>query len=390
MAKACPDPNDTLRTAGPEGVRKRHANAKRYNGPDDAPKSSDGASLIRFKLISFDELKSSSTAKYLVKGLLPGQGLVEVWGPPKCGKSFWLFTVAMHIAMGLEYRGRRVTQGEIVYLALEGQSGFGNRAEAFRQRFLKPGETVPAFKLCCASLDLIKDHPRLIADIKQQSVKPACVVIDTMNRSLVGSESKDEDMAAYLRAADVLQQAFGCLVVIIHHCGVNETRPRGHTSQTGAADVQISVKKDDGGIITVTVELAKDMAEGATIASRLEEVELGTDQDGDAIRSCVIVPVEGVAARPTVTRKLSDRQKLALNALVNCAADRGKPPPAEFGLPAGLVAVELIEWREEVYRRGVLDREAKNPREDFRRTKNSLAARNLIGERDGLVWTAGA
>jgi hypothetical protein len=30
--------------------------------------------------------------------------------------------------------------------------------------------------------------------------------------SLVGSESKDEDMAAYVRAADVVHNAFGCVV----------------------------------------------------------------------------------------------------------------------------------------------------------------------------------
>jgi RecA-family ATPase len=103
--------------------------------------------------------------------------------------------------MGREYRGRRVHQNEVVYLALEGQDGFGKREEAFCQRYLEPGDTVPAFKLCGAKLDLVKDHPQLIADIRRQSSSPGCVVIDTMNRSLVGSEAKDADMTAYLRAA---------------------------------------------------------------------------------------------------------------------------------------------------------------------------------------------
>jgi hypothetical protein len=33
-------------------------------------------------------------------------------------------------------------------------------------------------------------------------------------------------------------------------------------------------------------------------------------------------------------------------------------------------------------------REAPNPRADFKRVRQSLAARHLIGERDGLVWKA--
>jgi hypothetical protein len=33
-------------------------------------------------------------------------------------------------------------------------------------------------------------------------------------------------------------------VVIVHHCGIEGTRPRGHSSLTGAADAQLAVKRD--------------------------------------------------------------------------------------------------------------------------------------------------
>ena len=85
-------------------------------------------------------------------------------------------------------------------------------------------------------------------------------------------------------------------------------------------------------------------------------------------------------------RKLSDRQRLALDALADCAADRGQSPPQGFGLPNGLVAATLDQWRDELRSRGVLDPDAKNPREDFRRVRNSLHARKLIGVRDNFVW----
>jgi hypothetical protein len=99
----------------------------------------------------------------------------------------------------------------------------------------------------------------------------------------------------------------------------------------------------------------------------------------------VIVPVDSAAIR-LAARKLSDRQRLALTALTDCANDRGRAPPADFGLPAGLLAVEVSEWREEMFRCGALDKEAKNPRSDFQRVKLSLQARHLIGARDNLVW----
>jgi hypothetical protein len=260
----------------------------------------------RFNLIPFNHIVRRRTTPYLIKGLMSSTGLIVVWGPPKCGKSFWVFDAVMHVATGWQYRGRRVTQGNVVYLALEGQDGFADRVESFRlQRFDDGRGDVPGFYLVKERTDLVKDHRELIKCIQSQCTagKPAVVVIDTMNRLLVGSESKDEDMAAYIKAADSIKETFDCAVIVIHHCGINESRPRGHTSLTGAADVQISVKKDAAGNIVATVECAKDMAEGTVIGSRLEVIELGVDQDGDPITSCHVVPstvgVEAGAATKT-------------------------------------------------------------------------------------------
>jgi hypothetical protein len=340
-----------------------------------------------FKLTAFAAVRLTADLQYLIKGIIPRAGLTVIWGPPKCGKSFWMFDAAMHIALGWPYRGRRVVQGIVVYLALEGSHGFRARIEAFRQRH---DVTEAPFYLIAGIADLVADHAGLVEDIRKVlgSNNPALVVIDTLNRSLVGSENKSEDMAAYVRAADAIREAFDCAVAVVHHCGVDGTRPRGHTSLTGAADAQLATTRDAAGNIVVTVEAMKDGPEGEVIVSRLEIVEVGTDSDGEIITSCIVMPVEGGAVRPPTNRKLSDRQRLALDALANCAADRGKPPPEEFGLPLGLLAGTVSEWRDELYSRGVLDREAKNPREDFRRLRNQLAARRLIGERDGLVWNA--
>src|SRR5262245_12318511 len=90
----------------------------------------------RFVLKVFEGIRMATAANYLVKSIIPRAGLVIVWGPPKCGKSFWTFDITMHIALGWEYRGRRVQQGSVVYLALEGGQGFRNRVEAWRRHHL--------------------------------------------------------------------------------------------------------------------------------------------------------------------------------------------------------------------------------------------------------------
>ena len=70
------------------------------------------------------------------KGIIPKEGLVVLWGPPKSGKSFWAFDVCMHVALGWDYRGRKVHQGDVVYCSFEGQAGIATRIEAFRQERL--------------------------------------------------------------------------------------------------------------------------------------------------------------------------------------------------------------------------------------------------------------
>ena len=59
------------------------------NGADKAPRRP------RFKLVSFSELTVGSRAVSLVKGIIPKAGLIVIWGPPKCGKSYWIFTVML-------------------------------------------------------------------------------------------------------------------------------------------------------------------------------------------------------------------------------------------------------------------------------------------------------
>ena len=165
----------------------------------------------RFKLVRFDAIQLPTDPAYLVKGLIPREGLCVCWGPPKCGKSFWIYDVTMHIACGWEYRGRKVNRGPVVYVACEGERGLGARTEAYRQR---TGTVDADFYLLTTRLDLVAEYETLIGDIAAQVEQPVAVVIDTLNRSLRGSESRDEDMGDYLRAADVIREAFSCTVII--------------------------------------------------------------------------------------------------------------------------------------------------------------------------------
>ena len=268
----------------------------------------------RIKLVPFDKITEGTDTRYLVKGLVPHPGLTVIWGPPKCGKSFWTLDLIMRVVLGEDYRGRRVHQGPVVYCAFEGQSGIRQRIEAYRQRYLAEGAEGIPFFLQPVTLDLVKEHRELIAAIQANGLPPVAVVLDTLNRSLNGSESSDEDMGAYIKATDAIRETFDCSVLVVHHCGINDSRPRGHTSLTGAADAQIAIKRDYAGNVVATVEFMKDGESGDTIISRLELVEIGLDEDGDPIKSCVLVEAEAPANEERGV-KLSKNQQTYLSIL---------------------------------------------------------------------------
>jgi hypothetical protein len=307
----------------------------------------------RFKLIPFDRLQPLTKPAYLVKDIIPRTGIVVVWGPPKCGKSFWMTTTMLYVALGWEYRGHKVVQGAVVYCAFEGQEGYGQRAEAFRQRHLPEDADLVPFYLVAAQMNLVKDHAALIEAIKLQlgGTIPVAVVLDTLNRSLHGSESEDKDMGAYIQAATAVREAFNCAVIIIHHCGVAGERPRGHTSLTGAADAQIAVKRDSAGYVIATVEWMKDGPEGTTIASKLEQVEVGVDDDGDKITSCVVVPVEDRPAE-TATRKSTKSGRIFHDAFIEALDTKGQIIRVRGTEPV-VKAVNVEDVRPEFYARYV-------------------------------------
>jgi hypothetical protein len=346
----------------------------------------------RLKLIAFDDIQLTTEPEYLIDGLVPHTGMTVVWGRFKSGKSFWVFDAVMHIALGWEYRGRQVQQGAVIYCALEGQTGFTKRKIAFEQRHLAEDHQPVPFYLQPTTLDLVRDHAELIAVIRATlgEVKPAVLVLDTLNRSLAGSESSDKDMAAYIQAADAVREAFGCVVIIVHHCGIDGSRPRGHTSLTGAAEAQLSVERDTAGNIITTVEWMKDGGtEGDKIISVLDVVEVGADPKGKPITSCVVVPVDAMSPPKSESLKLTGNLKLAYEALCEALAELGEVVPSTR-IPPRTMSVEVSGWTSIWTSKNVnATIKPDSVRTNFDRASKELQVRRIIGVWNGRVWIAG-
>lgn len=367
---------------GYEAIKDRHLGRGNGHAQSEAP-------TRRFKLIRFNDIKLATTGVWCVRNLIPHEGLVVVWGPPKCGKSFWVFDLVMHVALGRPYRGRRVIQGTVVYVAAEGERGLAARAEAFRRERLQDDERDPPFFLLATRLALANDVSALIDDMRAQVGEARCavVVIDTLNRTIEGSENDDEAMGNYIRAADAVRETFNCAVVIIHHCGIEATRPRGHTSLAGAADAQIAVKRDAADHVLTTVEWLKDGPEGDQFISALKAVEVGLDDAGDSVSSCVVEAINepaNVAARPSRLSPSAEQARRLLHEAINTD---GEVPPSNNHIPAGRHAVKAETWRRYCYEGSITGGATEDARRKaFKRAADKLQAANVIGVWGEWVW----
>lgn len=70
---------------------------------------------------------------WLLRGVLERDTFALIFGDPGCGKSFLAIDWACRVATGTPWRGKAVKAGPVVYVAGEGQQGFGRRIRAWSE-----------------------------------------------------------------------------------------------------------------------------------------------------------------------------------------------------------------------------------------------------------------
>lgn len=289
----------------------------------------------------FDDVQPALGGQYLVKGVLDAGAMSVVYGPSNSGKTFFAIDLAYHIAIGAPWRGRRVSQSAVLYLAAEGGNGVANRIVALRQEH---GVCDVPLALKRAGMDLLHDQADLqhIADLAAavaagHAGKPLLIVIDTLSRIMAGGdENNAADMTALIRNIDGIRAATGAHVMLVHHTGKDVARgARGHSSLRAATDTEIEVGNDNGARAAMVTK-QRDHQGGETFAFALKSVSLGNDQDGDEVTSCVVEAQEDEGAQhgKSARKGIGGNQKIIADTFDQMLAEgMGRPNPGGVGLP---------------------------------------------------------
>jgi len=354
----------------------------------------------RFKLTAIADIELEDDPLWQVDGLIPaGPSLGVIFGKPKSGKTFLTTDLFLHVAMGRDYCGRAVQAGAVVYITKEGVRGFKRRMMALRQyREAGPGvpfyvaHEMPNFGTNCGDAEALVS---LIRDAIPEGMPVAAVIIDTLARTMPGqSDSDSATMGMFVENCEAVARAFGCFVGAVHHSPRgDETRSRGSNVLDGAADVIISVVKDDlTGVSTATIEACKDAEEGALWRFELVQVGIGA---GERRNNPCCAPT--CATIGTLTRKgdsatraqqrLTPSQRRFIDILAEAIVDSGATVPTSTIVPPGIKAVTREQLKKCLLSAGFLDADkAHSARTIFGRALNDLAGKHVIGTDAEHVW----
>lgn len=388
--------------AGYQGRRK----ADPRQGPGSRPEEPSGntgrfeaaeeEARTHFPLLYATDITVSDTTVDFVEGLLCEGALAVVYGDSNVGKTFLVLDVAMHVALGIPWRGREVDQGAVVYCALEGVSGIRNRVAAwmrFHRRHSQDRREIP-FAAVPSVINLLNsdaDVEGLIETILAASAnlgRPVrLVVIDTLSRALAGgNENASEDMGALVKSADRIRQATGAMVLFVHHSGKDAARgARGHSLLRAATDTEIEIIRPEGSeVATIKVQKQRELDMDDPGAFRLEVVELGTNRRGKPLTSCVAVAAEAPPEAPKRSR-LGSAAAIGRQALENALAKSGTRTQRD-NVPLGVPVVPVEVWRREAYEMGISTGDAEARKKAFQRATEKLVGDKIAAIYGDVAW----
>ncbi|SFH21169.1 AAA family ATPase [Sulfitobacter dubius] len=338
------------------------------------------------RMVRATDVRPLLAAPYLVKGWLDRGAMSVVYGESNVGKSFFALSISHAVAKGERWAGCRVVGGPVFYVASEGGRSFVNRVAALD----RPSErlvVIPvSIDLCGSTLD-VEAVAALIRDEAKVHGEPALLVIDTLARSMgQGDENTAPDMGAFVRNVDTIREETSAHVMVIHHSGKDRARgARGHSSLRAATDTEIELT-GEAGIVVAEAKKQRDMANGRRFAYQLAEVDLGEDQDGDAVTTCRVEPCH-VPEKSALT-PISPEQRRVLESLRQFVGDRGTPNPGGTGWPepGARMTVDLVEFKRFA---AAKEPDAEEPKKASRRVRDmlmKLEGKGLVRCNEGRIW----
>lgn len=294
--------------------------------PAQARAPADAAAGL-LRTVDYDPNAKHSAPTWLVKGLFPDRGLAMLVGESQSGKSFLGVQLAVCIARGIPFFGRKVKAGAVLYIAAEGGSSVLPRIKAADEEIggmLADNHLVRKGKgpMARAPIKVMTETPNLSRQGDPEALARTLralhhelattdypltfVVLDTLHAAMCGGDEQSAaDTGHALKPLRDAAEELGILVLITHHFGKDlERGARGSSALRAAVDTEIELRvpgadgskaKPAGMLRRATVTKQRDGAVGEELYCRLNTHELGRDEDGEPWMTCTVIPCDAPA-----------------------------------------------------------------------------------------------
>jgi hypothetical protein len=329
----------------------------------------------RFLPVHWKELDGMREPEPLIEGVLDVGSFSTIIGQPGSYKTGHGIDLAAHVATGISWRGRKVRQGTVLYVAAEGGYGFRRRLAAWRQHHQV--DLGDRFFVIIKPIDLVhgdddtRDLIRVMADLGKIDL----VVIDTLSRAMAGGdENSSRDLGVFVRHCDLIRNETGAHVCVLHHQGKDPGRgARGHSLLFGAVDTELTTTKADR-IGSLKLTKYREGPDQICWGFAIELVDVGNGKT-----SYVVVPENA----PPTSKEVRWTKSLAVfrDAITNTVLAHGKGyRPGGDGPLVKAVALQKVraEHNRLFLHSGDGDRSAAQ-RQAWNRALKEARAVNLIG-----------
>lgn len=336
-----------------------------------------------FGFYSIAELRERvGPPEWIIKGILPKTELGMLFGASTAGKTFVLLDMCAAVARGVEWNGRRVKKGRVLYVAAEGRGGLPSRMEAYCKKHGIDESEVPIVFAAgkVPNLADVGSVKAFITEIKRFGPFDL-IIIDTLAKVSVGAdENNGKDMGIIMAHAEAIGVAAGGTPLLVHHTGKDASRgSRGHGSLKGNVGVELEVSRPENATRrTLYVHKVKDAPAGFGLDFKLEVVPIDhVDEDGVQETSCTVEYITGVARDITDEPARQPRGAHERTVLAAVHELTGLQPGAE-------VAVDrVLEEAVSQTVRGASKQD--NRKRDIKRALDALIEQEWLVEKDGFV-----
>jgi len=268
----------------------------------------DNIEPLAYKKLSV--LAKEPPLQWLIERFIPEEGLCVAFGANSSFKTFAVIDMVLCSAAGKDFHGYKTKQAHTLYILSEGKGDIVDRVRAWcigNNVDFGSLDNKIIFITTPAPLDnkdtvsrIIKTANNILASGDLPSLE--IVVVDTVNRNLLGDENSTQAMASYVAGADRIREALRTATIHLHHTGHGENvRSRGSSALPAAADSEcavirstskgkngLKIKKDD---VMLYITKLRSGKEGAELNLYAEEV-IVDPEDLRTSRYLVDRPVE--------------------------------------------------------------------------------------------------